>query len=147
MNPPTLAGFIAFIQNVMGISSIYLPTTSPVIQMALTIALDIVNVQLQTASPDIYTLAVYNLAGDNLINFAPDQAGQTYFQDLRTSFHISDFVAGVVQSSGDEGTSTSLTVPEALSHLTLSDLQNLKTPYGRQYLAFAQRYGQLWGLT
>ena len=34
-----------------------------------------------------------------------------------------------------------------MKDFTLANLQNLKTPYGRQYLAWAQAYGPLWGLS
>ncbi len=144
--PPTLAGFQAFIVNNMGISNAVLPPTAPVIQTALTVAIDVVNLTLN-AIPDVYTLAVYNRAGDNLINYAPDAAPSTYFADLRANYKISGFTAGVVSSTSDEGTSVSIDNPDFMKGLTMSDLQNLKTPYGRQYLAFAQRYGTLWGLT
>jgi hypothetical protein len=56
-------------------------------------------------------------------------------------------VAGVIGSSADETTSESLVVPEAMKNLTLQNLQNLKTPYGRQYLYFAQAFGTNWGLS
>jgi len=52
-----------------------------------------------------------------------------------------------VGASEDEATSQTLLTPEAMKGLTLADLQNLKTPWGRQYLAFAQSYGTLWGIT
>jgi hypothetical protein len=35
-----------------------------------------------------------------------------------------------------------------MQRLTLAQLQNLKTPYGREYLALAQSYGpNVWGLS
>jgi hypothetical protein len=37
--------------------------------------------------------------------------------------------------------------PEAMKTFTLANLQNLKTPWGREYLAIAQRAGTTWGLT
>lgn len=223
---PTIAGFITFIQQVMGITSNYLPTTAPVITAAFNVAMSIVDPLLCQIDPSIYQLAVYNLAGDNLIRFAPDQtatitditwttgtatattsaangfatgdiillsanaplaynsqpgpaqsllgtpivvtspttftyaiannpgaftqggmASEIYFQALRKSWNISGFVPGVISASSDESTSESLVVPEAFKNLMLSDLQNLKTPYGRQYLEFAQMTGTLWGVS
>lgn len=151
---PSLAGFILFIQNVMGISVTYLPTTSPIIAFVYNLAINIVNPALQqlpNADPTqstMYAAAVYNLAGDQLINLAQDQAGQTYFATLRTNFGCNSFVPGVVNSTSDEGTSSSMTVPDSLNQLTVSDLQRLKTPYGRMYLMIAQSYGpSVWGLT
>jgi len=145
---PTLAGFIAWVRSAMGIPEAALPDDSDFFVYAFNVALEIVNPALNCASPTIYTLAVYNLAGDNLINWAQDVPGQTYFSDARTTFKCFDFVAGVVLSAGDEGTSDSLVVPEAFKTFTMANLQNLKTPYGRQYLAFAQSYGPtIWGLS
>lgn len=145
--PPTVAGFTTFIRNVMGILPVNLQDNAPVIAMAFAVALEIVNRQLQAVSPTIYNLAVYNLAGDNLINYATDPAGKNYFAKLRASYKITSFIAGVIASSADESTSQTLATPEALKALTLADLQNLHTPYGRAYLGFAQRVGTLWGMT
>lgn len=147
MTTPTLPGFIAFIRGNMGIEPVNLPDNAPVIPMAFAVALEIVNQQLAQASSLIYELAVYNLGGDNVINFAADAPGKTYFAKLRKSFGIASFVGGVISSSADETTSQTIATPDALKKLTLADLQNMKTPWGRQYLAFAQRVGTLWGLT
>ena len=152
-----ISDYQSFITNQMQIPVAALPLSSPVILMTLAIAVDIVNPALMEipnaglilgyTGPTIYELAVYNLAADNLINFAQDQPGQTYFSDLRSAWKINNFVPGVIQSSGDETSSEALLVPEFMKNFTMSDLQNLKTPYGRQYLAFAQRYGSLWGIS
>lgn len=153
---PTLAGFIDFIRNVMGIDPILLPDNSPAIGWAYSIALMFVNPDLAAVaisppagviSTSIYIQAVYNFAGDRLVNFAPDQPGRTFFADLRTSLKINNFSAGVVSSASDGGTSNSIQVPDALKGLTLADLQRLKTPWGRAYLEFAQSAGTLWGVT
>jgi uncharacterized protein YciU (UPF0263 family) len=144
---PTQSGFLAWVRSAMGITTAELPDTSVFIGYAYDVALEIVNPALQVASPLIYTLAVYNLGGDNLINFAQDVPPSTFFTDARKSFGIGNFVAGVVTNSSDNGTSSGLTTPEAFKMFTLGNLQNLKTPYGRQYLAFAQDYGTLWGLS
>ena len=143
----TLDGFQSFVYGNMGINTTVLPTTSPDIATAYNLAIETVNQQISIAAPLSYDTAVYNLAGDYLINYASDQTGQTYFANLRADFHIYDFVAGVVQSADDQSTSDSLEIPESLKQLTLGDLQNLKTPYGRVYLAIAQKVGTLWGIT
>jgi hypothetical protein len=133
--------------------------------MAYNVAMAIVNRALQAVSftnpmtgqpSSVYALAVYNLAGDNLINYAqdipnaPNVQGSVppapYFINLRQRWNVYGFVSGVIQSASDEGTSTSFVVQEAAENFTLSNLQNLKTPYGRAYLAFAQSYGTLWGM-
>ena len=150
--PPTLAGFTAWIYSDMGISTTSLPTTSPAIGYAYNVALAIVGQLWSCINPLIYTLMVYNLGGDNLINFAPDSLLGTppdkFFSTYRAANNITDFCAGVVNSAGDQGTSGSLTVGKGLQNLTLSNLQNLKTPWGRTYLAFAQRSGMNpWGVS
>ena len=146
--PPTLAGFTAFVQTQMGIDGTNLPPSSPAIAAAYWVAINIVNKWLRCVSPQMYLLAVYNLAASNLIEFAQDVPPQTYFQDLRERWHIDSFTPGVVQSSSDVTTSASLTVPESLGQLSLADLQYMKSPSGRTYLSIAPRAGPtLWGIT
>ena len=149
---PTIAGFIWFIQNIMGISATYLSSTSPAIQFAYDTATDIVNESFQNVpsaptSPSIYAQMIYNLAGDMLINVATDQPGQNYFQTTRDQLHINTFIGGVIQSSGDEGTNESMVVPDQFKTFTVANLQNLKTPWGRRYIGLAQSYGNLWGIS
>lgn len=160
---PTLAGFNDFITNVMKVPTVALPSSSPFIAYAFANALALVNPALQCAPVPqqdaagaslnsggwtVYALAVYNLAADNLVNYAPDQDGFSYFTALREKLNINGFVSGVVQSSGDDGTSVSLVVQEAAKAFTLANLQQLKTPWGRQYLALAQSYGPTsWGIS
>jgi hypothetical protein len=144
---PTLAGFQWFITNIMGITALVLPTNSPVIAYVYGLSTSTVNTQLAAVGGDIYSQAVYNLAGDFLINYAQDQTGQTFFSYARATFHVNDFVSGVVTSAGDSSTSDSLEVPEQFKSFTLADLQNLKTPWGRTYLALAQKVGNLWGVS
>lgn len=172
-NPqPTLAGFLIFIRGVMGITDVVLPDNSPVIPMALAVSMAIVNrslkaiaipdadaagVMLNSGGQTIYGLAVYNLAGSNLLAYAQDlpeaaavkgsKPPQPFFEWARSQWNINGFISGVVQSSSDEGTSVSLVVQEAAKNFTLANLQQLKDPYGRQYLALAQSYGpNTWGM-
>lgn len=172
--PPTLAGFVIFVQTVMGISTAILPADSAVIAMAFAVALSVVNPALRkVAIPatdstgailnsgglTIFALAVYNLAGSNLLAYAQDQEdapivpgsgepGLPFFAYTRKRWNIDGFVSGVVQSTGDEGTSTAMVVQEAAKAFTLANLQQLKDPYGRQYLALAQSYGpSTWGIS
>lgn len=112
------------------------------------VAMDTVNDALSSGSPTLYTLAVYNLGADRLINFAVDITNQTFFADLRSTYRITDISVGVPSSASDNGTSTGILNPEQMRLLTLADLQTLKTPWGRTYMGIAQNYGQtLWGLT
>ena len=53
----------------------------------------------------------------------------------------------MITASNDETTGETLVVMDAAKGFTLSNLQNLKTPWGRTYLGFAQQFGTLWGLT
>lgn len=151
---PTLAGFLIFVRDVMSIPRTALPDNSPVIGMAYNVAKTIVNETLQVvgsanpAYPTIYALAVYNLAGDALVNYAHDVNGSDYFAKLRASLNLAGFVPGVISSSSDESTSQSLVTPEAMNNLTFANLQQLKTPWGRTYLSFAQSYGPtVWGIS
>lgn len=169
MTLPTLAGFQWFLANVAAIDTINLPPAAPVVAFSFNIALGIVNPQLAlvgipNTTPSSYVrtqfdLAVFNLATDIVINYAidppdaqpftkrPDGTPVTYFDHLRYKWGVGNFQSGVVASVSDVSTSTSLEIIEAAKTFTLSNLQNLKTPYGRQYMAIAQRYGTLWGLT
>jgi len=168
---PTYAGFVVFLRTVVGISTSVLPDSAPVIPVAYSVALQTVNPQLAMVAcalpgaplpdntPSMYALAVYNLGADNIINYAPDVSPPVaynaadnkdnlpYFAYFRAKWKCLDFVSGVVQSSGDEGTNVGLVVPEQMKELTLGNLANLKTPYGRRYLGIAQSVGTNWGLT
>ena len=169
MTLPTLAGFQWFIANVAAIDPSNLDPNSPVVSFSFDIALGIVNPQLalvgipNTTSANyaqsMFDLAVFNLATDIVINYAvdpptapivttrPDGTEFTYFDYLRFKWGIGNFQAGVVANVSDVSTSTGLEVIEAAKTFTMGNLQNLKTPYGRQYMAIAQSYGPLWGLT
>ena len=155
--PPTLAGFQGFLYGVMKIDPLYLPSTEPVIGYAYQVALGIVNPALQSVpipSPSggpgttVYALAVYNLAGSNVVQFAQDQTGRNYFLKLRADLGIDKFAPGVVASTSDQSTASALLNPEFMKTLTLQNLQNLRDPWGRQYLAFAMSAGPtIWGLS
>jgi hypothetical protein len=168
---PTLAGFLNFVRQVMGITTAQLPDASPVIGFALSVALGIVNpalraacipqtdgagVQLNMGGLSIYVLAVYNLAGSNLLSYAQDPEPPVVYKDnlpffeyTRKRWKIDSFVSGVVQASSDESTSVSLVVPEAFKNLTIANLTSLKDPYGRAYMGLAQSYGPTgpWGIS
>ena len=146
--PPTLAGFQSFVTDIMQIPSSALTITSPTVSLAFEVASAIVNPAINQVSPLIYTLCVYNLAASNLVNFAIDQEGQDYFSSLRKQFGVLDLIIGEVQSASDQGTSSSLLVPDFVKKMSLSDMQLAKDPWGRQYLIYAQKYGPgIWGLT
>jgi hypothetical protein len=72
---------------------------------------------------------------------APGLFNLAFFAQLRQQFNLLGFVAGVVQSTGDQGTNTALVVPDFFKNLTFADLDLMKTPWGRNYLAYAQKAG------
>jgi hypothetical protein len=144
---PSEAGFLDFIRNYAGISTGVLPDDSTYITFAYDVASTTVNEEIGKIPGLDYALATYNLGIDVLINYALDVSGSTYFSSLRSKFDTSSFTAGVMTGAGDAGTAGSIAVSDALQQLTLSDLQNLKTPWGRAYLAIAQKYGTPWGIS
>lgn len=154
MSGPTEAGFLAFIRTSMRINTTVLPTAEPAIGEAYNAAKTLVNPSLATVPNanagylSVYARAIYNLGGHFLVAFAPDQTSLTYFADLRAKLGFDNFVAGVINSTNDNGTSQSMTVPEAMNTLTFQDLQTLKSPWGRVYLGLAQSYGPtIWGMS
>jgi hypothetical protein len=159
---PTLAGFQAFVTGVMRVPEAALDPDDPAVAWCFDFAVQWVNAGLCSVPglPGVWTLyaqAVYNLAADTLINAAQDGVGSPpiktaegdlpYWQATRLNLQINNFVAGVVQSASDEGTSTGFLVPSSFGDYTIANLQNLKTPYGRAYLGIAQSWGTVWGLS
>lgn len=173
---PSFNGFIEFIRNTMGIDSTVLPDNSVYIPWAYQVSLRWVNTNLQAVIacgpigvgrggpdgidptyPSLYTLAVYNLAGDNLVNYAQDIVPNVpvaggdlpYFANLRAGLKIDSFTAGAVSGTSDEGTSVSIAVPKEIAEgLTFANLQQMKTPWGRAYLGIAQSFGpSIWGVS
>ena len=165
MANPTLGGFLDFITNVMQVPSSALNTSTSVYpQYAYDFAINFINPNLSVVPNlgtgyGLFAFAVYNLAADTLINMAQDaigspaydiagnDAGLPYWQYVRSLYGVNAFVPGVVQSTSDEGTSAGYLVPKQFENYTIANLQNLKTPYGRQYLAIASSWGSHWGLT
>jgi hypothetical protein len=151
--PPTLQGYIDWIRNIMDIDDTIIEDDNPYIEMSYDIAIEIVNRYLFCASPGIYTICVYNLAGDYLVNIAQDDTSTplgtnpTYWADLRNSLNLNSFVPGLVNAANDEDTSAATMVPFSLQNLTIADLQTLKTPWGRVYMGLAQSVGSMWGIS
>jgi hypothetical protein len=150
---PTLAGFLTFLADFVGIPSAYLPANSPFPQFALDQAQRFVIRAHQRfgGGPD-YTLAVYNAATHILITIAPDQPGRANeegsFTRMRRDAGLNKpDAAGVVTATSDNGTSTTLATPDALRQLTLTDLNFMKTTFGQSALAFNQDYGPIFGVS
>ena len=156
---PNVFSFYQFILNVLQPPSIFVPGDSPQVQYAFDFALQWVSSDLQfvpglPSAMSLYALAVYNLAADTLIAWQPDGPsdptyadGLQYWAWLRKRYNVLAFVPGIVQSTSDEGTSSSYLLPESYSGYTIANIQNTKTPYGRAYLGIAQSQGTLWGLS
>lgn len=143
----------------MGITTTILPNGSTWFTLAYCVAKEIVNTAICQASPLLYQLAVYNLAGSNLLNYAqdpmpivpyPPNSDSTlgFFAYTRKDLNLLGFVSGVIAAAADETTSESLVVPEQFKDWTMANLQQAKDPYGRAYLGIAGDYGPAaWGLT
>jgi hypothetical protein len=154
---PNVADYTTFLYQIVGILPVSLPATALVIPVTLALAQEIVTEWLMVAScpplltppqPSLYVLAVYNLATDRLFNYAQDVNGQTFFEDARVKWRLLETSVGVPSQSSDSGTAVGILNPEQMKLLTLQDLQTLKTPFGRQYMAIAQKFGrEIWGLT
>lgn len=147
VSPPSLTGFIAWAQAVMGIPTTAMSPDDPGWNYAYVIAKDIVPTDFANTVKDIYTLTVYNWGGSQLLQFQQDYSGQTYFTTLRNQFGINNFVAGVINAAGDVSTNEALSIGHGLRDLSLLDLQRIKDPYGRVALSYMQQLGTLWGLT
>jgi hypothetical protein len=163
MTDPTQAGFLDFVRS-QGVGTDVLPDNSPWIPASYNLAVNLVNVllnQIPNADPtqaSLYTLAVYNLGMDRLVNIAQDPMPIVpvpgtnppvgYWTNTRKEFKINSFTSGIINATSDEGTSVSLTVPDWAKNLTMLDLQVVKTPWGQAYMAIAQQWGPTdWGLS
>jgi hypothetical protein len=98
----------------------------------------------------LYTLAVYNLATHLLFMITPDQSGQTYFTNARSStgYNLISPSMGLVTTTFDQGTGATVASPKWAAGMTIAQLEMYRTPWGRAYLSFAQSYGpSIVGLT
>lgn len=137
---PNLADFTTFVYN-QGVPEADLPNNSQYLQWAFKMAMNLALVAPCSVPSIVYVLAVYNLGMHRLLKVAQDIPPSTFFSAQRASFKLMSLVAGVVQSSSDNGTSNSLVVPDFFKNLTMQDLDLLKTPWGQEYLAYAQQFG------
>ncbi len=145
---PNLTDYGTFLTTSVQIPVAALPTTSPWIGYSFNQAMDYCP---SLGGGVLYTLAVYNCATALLFLITPDQTGQTYFADARSSATSANFPAGgfglnvprtgIVDASSDEGTSTHLVPPQWAAGLTVGQLGFYATPWGRQYLSYIQSYG------
>lgn len=144
---PNTTDLYTFLTTVAGVPTAALPSGSPYLAWALSYAEEQTLLILYAIGQDYYCFAVYCLATSFLINWCPDQSGQTYFATLRATWNLTGFVGGTIQSTADEATSESLLAPDFLKGLTLANLQQLKDPFGRQWLSMQQDLGNVWGIS
>lgn len=148
---PNLVDYTAWIYDVVGISPSYLPSDSPFLGWALGRARDIVLCVNAGIAAREYVLAVYNCATHVQLKITPDQVvngvAYEYFLGKRQEFQLLHPLVGLVASSSDESTSVTNAVPDALKQLSLVDLDFMKTPWGREYLMWAEDFGGIWGLS
>jgi hypothetical protein len=162
-NRPNIIDFWFWLQTNVSIPEAALPVTSPYPQYALWQALELVlcdrGVSSWATNPNgdnciapmprnlwggiSYTLAVYNCATHLLLGIAPDQPGQNFFTAARANsgYSLVNPSTGLIVAASDVTTSSTLTPPKWASGLTVSQLGFMKTPYGREYLAYNQAYG------
>lgn len=144
---PTLAGFVTFCRDVAGIAPIVMPDDDPGFDRAFSVAQAMIPLVLCQVSAVIFTDCTYCWGVSVILQFQQDQAGQTFFETLRSAYGTGNFVPGVISSDADESTSTTLTVGRSLSDLSLSDLQRVKDPFGRQAIGYLMDLGPVWGLS
>jgi len=139
----SLSGFIEFVRTDMGVTAAQVPDDLPSISLAYGGAVEWVNQDIACVMPNLYSVAVYNLAASFLINYGTESV----FADFRSKYGLNDFKAGVITGAGDNATSAQRLVPDFFKDLSLADLQMLQDPWGRRYLMIAQQFGSLWGLS
>jgi hypothetical protein len=144
---PNAADLYTFLTTVALVPPADLPANSPYVTWALSYAEELTLLVLRAVGQDFYCFAVYCLATSFLLNWCPDQPGQTFFTQTRADMKLTSFTPGVVNSAADQGTSDGLLSPEFLSGLTMANLQQLKDPFGRAWLAANQETGFLWGIS
>jgi hypothetical protein len=164
LNPqPNEPDFETWVYTFMGIPQAALPPGSVYFQYAFCVSMSIVNPQLNVVPGPNYMLAVYNLGGDCLINWTPDQPGvyypsppappggtppnTGYFAYLRAQYNTLGFTPGIITASNDQGTGQSMQPLDQYRNFTIQNMQQLKTPWGRAYLGWASAVGTLWGLS
>jgi hypothetical protein len=66
---------------------------------------------------------------------------------LRQQYGLPTVAIGITTSASDQGTSTSLQVPEFVNKMLMDDLMLKQTPWGQRYLAYADSWGTVWGIS
>jgi hypothetical protein len=144
---PNATDLYTILTTVAGVPTADLPADSPYVTWALSYAEELTLLVLRAVGQDFYCFAVYCLATSFLLNWCPDTPPSTFFADARDKMNLAGFTPGVVNSAADQGTSDGLLSPEFLSGLTMQNLQALKDPFGRAWLAASQELGNIWGIS
>jgi hypothetical protein len=139
---PNIVDFLLFLATEVQIPETALPPTSVWPQYALNQAIAVV-MNANCTPGIIYTLAVYNYATHCLISVTPDTKPLNYFQNLRgkEGYGLIKPITGLVAASSDESTSSTLNSPDWAKKMTVSQLDLMRTPWGRFYLNYAQSAG------
>jgi hypothetical protein len=149
---PNLPDYTIFLYNHVEINPLYLPANSPFIQYALNRSIALTLNIPSACIPGIeYTIAVYNGATHIQLAITPDVGADgafyTFFRDKRKDYDLLKPAVGLELATSDQGTSFTYAVPDSLKQLTLTDLDFYKTSWGRNWLAFQQDFGVVWGLS
>lgn len=145
---PTPDGFIRFVRGVMGVPGTAIADDDPTLECCFCSAQELIPKHMGLEClPVIYTNTVYNAAASILLNYAIDIPPSTYFASMRKTLGLGKLVTGLMNSASDQGTSGAIVIGDALSNLTLADLQMMQDPYGRQAVTVLMEMGPLWGYT
>lgn len=140
---PSLEGFIRFVRDDMKVPVHAIADDDPTLECCFQSAMELIpHDQGLERLPVIYVRTVYNAAASFLLNFA-------LVRGLPTCEKTQPWEAGYrdYQRGSRPGTSGSITISDALSNLSLLDLQMLQDPYGRQIVAVLMQMGTVWGYT
>jgi hypothetical protein len=144
----TRDGFVAFIRSariilpsreVVTIDDIALPDDSDDITNSYEYALARVAEIIEAFNDIDYTRAVYNLAMHDLILNSTAEV----FWPVQLALNIAFQKTGFVQSTSDEGTSTSMALADYLAKQNASMMELSKTQFGLQYIAIISLYSPL----
>lgn len=110
----SLSGFIEFVRTDMGVTAAQVPDDSPSFTLAYGGAVEWVNPDIACVTPNLYTVAVYNLGASFLVNYGTESV----FAEFRKEYGLNNFKAGVITGAGDispQKTEGSTTVPVTFS--------------------------------
>jgi len=146
-NAPNLTDFTNWVYAYIGVTVQALPLNSPWPGYAFNQAQSLVPCY-STVSAIQFVLATYNCAGHILLKITPDQQGQAFFAGVRKDMKLLEPQIGAIVSSSDNGSSNSFAVGDGMRNMTIGDLDFMRTPMGRDYLAYLQDFGPgVWGLS